>query len=172
MPARQLARPSHRGRRHPTVAGNIEVHVAGAVVKPGWSNCRQEAGFTKRLPRPAEPRGRRTRTGSIWLPCWRTARRSRCGARRTGCGSRPDGKHACRSVPAAGGTAPAGGGKINLNTAGVEELGTLPRVGPVLAQRIVDWRRQHGRFKTVQELDAVDGIGPKLLEALLPLVEV
>ncbi|BCW71406.1 helix-hairpin-helix domain-containing protein [Arthrobacter sp. NicSoilB8] len=65
-----------------------------------------------------------------------------------------------------------GGGKINLNTAGVEQLGTLPRVGPVLAQRIVEWRQQHGRFKTVQELDAVDGIGPKLLEALLPLVGV
>jgi competence protein ComEA len=70
-----------------------------------------------------------------------------------------------------GGTgAVSGGGKVNLNTAGLEELGTLPRVGPVLAQRIVDWRQQHGRFKTVQELDAVDGIGPKLLEALLPLV--
>ena len=70
-----------------------------------------------------------------------------------------------------GGTGPVGGGgKVNLNTAGLEELGTLPRVGPVLAQRIVDWRQEHGRFKTVQELDAVDGIGPKLLEALLPLV--
>ncbi len=72
---------------------------------------------------------------------------------------------------AAGGTRPgSGGGKINLNTASLEELGTLPRVGPVLAQRIVDWRQQHGRFNTVQELDAVDGIGPKLLEALRPLV--
>lgn len=64
------------------------------------------------------------------------------------------------------------GTKIDLNTAGAEELGMLPRVGPVLAQRIVDWRKQHGRFKTVEELDAVDGIGPKLLEALLPLVRV
>jgi competence protein ComEA len=45
-------------------------------------------------------------------------------------------------------------------------------VGPVLAQRIVDWRTGHGRFKTVEELDAVDGIGPKMLETLLPLVTV
>jgi competence protein ComEA len=70
-----------------------------------------------------------------------------------------------------GGTAPAAG-KINLNTAGVDELATLPRVGPVLAQRIVEWRAQHGRFQRVEELDAVDGVGPKLLAALLPLVRV
>lgn len=63
-------------------------------------------------------------------------------------------------------------GKINLNTAGAEELATLPRVGPVLAQRIVDWRGQHGDFQRVEELDAVDGFGPKLLEGLLPLVRV
>ena len=64
------------------------------------------------------------------------------------------------------------GGKVNLNTATVEELGALPRVGPVLAQRIVDWRQDHGSFKTVEELDAVDGVGPKMLETLLPLVSV
>ena len=63
-------------------------------------------------------------------------------------------------------------GKINVNTAGVEELATLPRVGPVLAQRIVEWRGQHGNFQRVEELDAVDGVGPKLLAALLPLVRV
>lgn len=75
--------------------------------------------------------------------------------------------------PAGGGdgTAPAAG-KINLNTAGADELATLPRVGPVLAQRIVEWRAQHGRFQRVEELDAVDGVGPKLLAALLPLVRV
>ena len=66
----------------------------------------------------------------------------------------------------------AAGSKINLNTAGVEELDALPKVGPVLAQRIVDWRKEHGAFKNVEELDAVDGVGPKMLEALLPLVTV
>lgn len=75
------------------------------------------------------------------------------------------------SPPAAGSSAPAGG-KVNLNTAAADELATLPRVGPVLAQRIVDWRTHHGNFQRVEELDAVDGFGPKLLEALLPLLRV
>jgi competence protein ComEA len=72
-----------------------------------------------------------------------------------------------------GGSSDAGatpGSKVNLNTAGVEELDSLPKVGPVLAQRIVDWRKEHGPFKAVEELDAIDGVGPKMLEALLPLV--
>ncbi|MCX6499779.1 MAG: helix-hairpin-helix domain-containing protein [Arthrobacter sp.] len=91
----------------------------------------------------------------------------------------PDGAAAAEATGPAAGTDGKGGGgtgppvaKINLNTAGVEELATLPRVGPVLAQRIVDWRKQHGRFRTVEELDAVEGVGPKLLAALLPLVRI
>lgn len=88
-------------------------------------------------------------------------------------GSAPATGSGAPGSPAGGadGTAPAPG-KVNLNTAGVEELGTLPHVGPVLAQRIVEWRAGHGRFQRVEELDAVDGIGPKLLAALLPLVRV
>ncbi|MFF2347472.1 ComEA family DNA-binding protein [Pseudarthrobacter sp. NPDC058119] len=75
--------------------------------------------------------------------------------------------------PAPAGAQPgAPGGKVNLNTADAAELDTLPKVGPVLAQRIVDWRKDHGPFKSVEELDAVDGVGPKMLEALLPLVTV
>jgi competence protein ComEA len=66
----------------------------------------------------------------------------------------------------------SGAGKVNLNTASVEDLDALPKVGPVLAQRIVDWRKEHGPFKSVEELDAVDGVGPKMLETLLPLVGV
>lgn len=79
-------------------------------------------------------------------------------------------------IPGSGGTATGtsgkGNAKVNINTASVEELGTLPRVGPVTAQRIVDWRKEHGPFASVDELDAVDGIGPKLMESLKDLVTV
>lgn len=77
-------------------------------------------------------------------------------------------------APTAGstGAGTSAGGKVNLNTATAEELDTLPKVGPVLAKRIVEWRQQHGPFASVEDLDAVDGVGPKMIESLLPLVTV
>lgn len=57
-------------------------------------------------------------------------------------------------------------GRVNLNTASRAELETLPRIGPALAQRIVSWREAHGRFRSVQDLLAVPGIGEKLLAGL------
>ncbi|WP_345450577.1 ComEA family DNA-binding protein [Arthrobacter gyeryongensis] len=76
--------------------------------------------------------------------------------------------------PTAGstGAGTSAGGKVNLNTATAEELDALPKVGPVLAKRIVEWREQHGPFASVEDLDAVDGVGPKMMESLLPLVTV
>ena len=65
-----------------------------------------------------------------------------------------------------GGSAAAASGRVNLNTAGLAELDTLPGVGPVLAQRILDWRREHGRFTSVDELGEVSGIGERLLAQL------
>lgn len=50
---------------------------------------------------------------------------------------------------------------ISLNTATADQLDTLPGIGPVTAQRIIEWRQQHGRFTTVADLKQVDGIGPK-----------
>jgi competence protein ComEA len=80
---------------------------------------------------------------------------------------------AAEDVPAAGTGAPAAGTeRVNINTATVEQLQALPRIGPVLAQRIVEFRQQHGPFTRPEDLDAVPGIGPGLLEAMLDLVAV
>ena len=56
--------------------------------------------------------------------------------------------------------------KVNINTADVETLQTLEGIGPVLAQRIVDWRAQGGIFETVEDLLKINGIGEKTLEQL------
>jgi competence protein ComEA len=68
----------------------------------------------------------------------------------------------------AGGPGPPGSSIVDLNTADVAELDALPGVGPVLAQRILDWRSAHGRFTSVDELDEVSGIGDKLLAEIRP----
>ncbi|WP_261792366.1 helix-hairpin-helix domain-containing protein [Arthrobacter sp. PM3] len=160
-------------------AASITVHVAGAVATPGVVQVPPGS----RLHDAISAAGGATATADpdrlnlaavledgqkVFVPA--RGEPDPSGASGAGAGGPASGTGGAGSAGSAG--QGADGRKINLNTAGLEELGTLPRVGPVLAQRIVDWRRQHGRFKTVQELDAVDGIGPKLLEALLPLVSV
>jgi competence protein ComEA len=82
-------------------------------------------------------------------------------------------------VPVRGsGTAPAGAGSsgtaagpVHLNTATLEQLDTLPGVGPVTAQKILDYRDEHGAFSSVDELDAVPGIGPARMAELKNLVD-
>ncbi|WP_460968762.1 ComEA family DNA-binding protein, partial [Pedococcus soli] len=73
-----------------------------------------------------------------------------------------------------GGTGAAGapGAKVDLNRATAAELEELPGVGPVLAQRILDWRTEHGRFASVDELGEVSGIGEKIFAQLQPRVTV
>lgn len=60
----------------------------------------------------------------------------------------------------AGGSAVSAGGLINLNSATLEQLDSLPGVGPSTAQKIIDYRTQHGGFRSVDELMEVPGIGP------------
>lgn len=87
-----------------------------------------------------------------------------------------DGEQVAVGVPGSAATLSAGAGgkaaRINLNTATVADLDALPGIGPVLAQRIVDHRQQHGRFRSVDELNDVSGIGPALYARLADRVTV
>lgn len=79
------------------------------------------------------------------------------------------------AADAGGGAGPAGAAssaKVNLNTASLAELETLPGIGPVLAGRIVDYRTRQGGFRTTSDLRKVDGIGNARYEQLKELVTV
>jgi len=80
------------------------------------------------------------------------------GAGLSGAGSATSGSSGAPAAP------------VQLSTATLEQLDTLPGVGPVTAQKILDYRTKHGAFHSVDELDAVPGIGPKRLEQLRDLV--
>jgi len=76
--------------------------------------------------------------------------------------------------------APAGSGRrpalpraaLDVNTATAADLEALPGIGPVLAGRIVEHRRTHGRFERLEDLLEVEGVGPRVLERLRPLLRV
>lgn len=62
--------------------------------------------------------------------------------------------------------------KVNINTGGVEELKTLPGVGDSLAQKIINYRNENGKFKTVDDLKNVSGIGEKKFESMKKYVKI
>ncbi|MBN1092070.1 ComEA family DNA-binding protein [Blastococcus sp. TML/M2B] len=88
-----------------------------------------------------------------------------------------DGQQIAVGVPPAAGAPPAsaggaGAGLVDLNTATVQDLDALPGIGPVLAQRIVEHRSSQGPFRSVDQLDDVPGIGPAIAAELVELVTV
>lgn len=84
----------------------------------------------------------------------------------------PPGAQALPGADAGSGVGALPGGKVNLNTATLAQLDSLPGVGPVLAQRILDHRERHGGFRSVGDLRRVDGIGDARYEQLKELVTV
>jgi competence protein ComEA len=92
-----------------------------------------------------------------------------------------DGQQVVLGGPPTGGGSPTGPGSgtssdgatiVNLNSATLEQLETLPGVGPVLGQHILDWRDAHGQFASVDQLREVSGIGDVRFAQLQPLVTV
>ncbi|WP_457950239.1 ComEA family DNA-binding protein [Pseudarthrobacter sp. alpha12b] len=179
------------GKGEPTPGGLVVVHVAGAVATPGVIRLQQGSRVDDAIAAAGGPAPEADVNRLNLALVLEDGQKIYVPRRGEPASSTPD-------TPGAGGTGPGGagpnddgssgpgasgagqqgaahgaaGGKINLNTADAAVLDTLPKVGPVLAQRIVDWRKEHGPFKSVEELDAVDGVGPKMLETLLPLVTV
>jgi competence protein ComEA len=78
-------------------------------------------------------------------------------------------------VAAAAGAATAGAAagvpaKVSLASATLQQLDALPGIGPVTAQKILDWRQTHGPLRSADDLDAIPGIGPARVEQLRDLV--
>jgi competence protein ComEA len=79
-------------------------------------------------------------------------------------------RHGVVAAGAAAGAASSSSGPVSLSSATAEQLDALPGVGPVTAEKIVTYRQQHGAFRSVDELDAISGIGPSRIADLRGLV--
>ena len=166
------AAPLHFARPSPAAGGStaageagglVVVDVSGAVHRPGVYRLRAGARIDDAIRRA----GGVTRHADLTtdnLAAKLDDGRQILVPRRAGAGA----VSATAVAPAAG--APAG--PVNLNTATPEQLDTLDGVGPAMIKKILDFRAQHGGFKTVDDLDQIPGIGPARLAALRPEVTV
>ena len=144
-----------RGRH----GGSAFVHVTGAVRRPGvyrvpgWARLdaaiRRAGGATARADLQGVNLAAKVADGQQVVVPARAA------------GGEP-GVPATGAVTADGATS----GPISLNTATVEQLDQLEGIGPTTAQKILDWRKQHGGFSSVDDLRQISGIGPKRFESL------
>ena len=143
--------------------GNVTVDVAGAVKKPGVYQLASSERVEDALKRAGGP----TRRADL-SQINRAAKLE-------------DGRQILVPLRASRTTAPAAAAAtasaapdqpVNLNTATLEQLDTLDGVGPATAQKILDYRTEHGGFGTVDELDQIPGIGEKRLAALREHVRV
>ena len=155
--------------RSPPAAGELEaapparlvVHVVGAVRRPGLYRLdhgsriadavRRAGGATRRADLSLVNLAAQVSDGTQVVVPARAAIESGPG----GGGGDGDGE-----------TATAAAGPVHLNTATLEQLDSLPGIGPVTAQKIIDYREQHGAFSSIDDLDAIPGIGPARLEQL------
>jgi competence protein ComEA len=167
MAAPASAKPARARPRAPAV-DLIWVDVAGAVRRPGLYSLPQGARVAAAITRAAGFRGGANRA-AVNLAAKLSDGQQVFVPRRG-----PGGDSPAVTAPASGAAPPGSGATaggaigatVSLSSASQAELEQLDGVGPALAQRIMQYRDQHGGFRSVDELQQVSGIGPKRFEAL------
>jgi competence protein ComEA len=153
----------------------VVVHVAGAVRRPGVYRMRAGERVDDAVRR-AGGATRRADLSAVNLAAEVEDGRQIVVPRRpvAAAGAGSAGAVAAGGADAGGAPAPAApsSGPLNLNQATLEQLDELDGVGPATAQKIIEWRTQHGGFTSVDELDAISGIGEKRLASLRTQVTV
>lgn len=156
-----------QGTALPTQAGDVVVHVTGAVAKPGLVTLSASARINDAIERAGGP------TKDADLGTVNLAARvmdgmqivvARQGDDVASSVSMPEGK----ASPASPVAPVAAAGQISINSASAAQLEELPGVGPAIAGRIVEYRQANGGFKSIDEIERVKGIGPKKLESMRP----
>jgi competence protein ComEA len=148
-------------------ASKIVVHVLGAVRRPGLVRLPENARVQDAIDA-AGGLTRRADPGELNLAqLLSDGQQVLIGTRRHPAGE-------VREQPGSGdaSSGPTAQGALDLNRANQAQLEELPEVGPVTAQAILAWRQEHGRFTRIEELQEVDGIGPKTYGQIAPHVRV
>ena len=155
-------------RATPTAAPRLVVDVVGAVRRPGLYRLRDGARIADAVRR-AGGATRRADTSLVNLAAPLVDGMQVVVPQRAVGG----GGLSTPAAPSGAGSAGAAAApvlRISLSAATAEQLDSLPGVGPVTAQKIIDWRAAHGPFRSVAALDEVPGIGPARIERLRDLV--
>lgn len=157
-PTPSSAAPAVASGSPSTAPSEVVVDVAGKVRRPGVATLPAGSRVIDALKRAGGARG------SVDLSTLNLARVLVDGEQIL-VGVVPAGGVAATTPPTTG-----SGALVNLNTSTLDQLESLPGVGPVTAQKILDWRTEHGSFTAIDELLEVDGIGAKTFEEIAPHV--
>jgi competence protein ComEA len=141
--------------------GSAFVHVTGAVRRPGVYRVRSSARLDAAIRRAGGPSGKADLQGVNLAAKVSDGQQVIVPAR-----GPPAAAGATAAAGSASGPAGAAAGPISLNNATIEQLDQLEGIGPATAQKILDWRTEHGGFSSVDDLRQISGIGPKRFESL------